>query len=313
MRETVSKFINPLELAQIADLQLLARTVVSGLGAGVHRSLHTGTSAEFAQYRPYTQGDDLRFVDWRLYGRTDRLHVKQFQDESNVHATVLLDCSASMDYGSGEVTKFRYAQMLAACLVMMMSDQHDAVGFAAYHHNLQVHIPARKQAGQMHRLLVAIDGCEPAGVETDTAQVLQFMGDVLPPRGMVILIADLLHPIDEMLGHLRSLRAQRHDVLVLQVSDPAEQTFPFDRSVTLVDAEGGQEQFAVPEEVRATYLENRARHFDAIRNVCVANEVDVEEFVCSEPLDRALHHFMHRRNRGLLTTSRRQGRAGGGR
>jgi len=313
MRETVSKFIDPSELAQIADLQLLARTMVSSLGAGVHRSLHTGTSAEFAQYRPYTQGDDLRFVDWRLYGRTDRLHVKQFQDESNVHATVLLDCSASMDYGSGGVTKFRYAQMLAACLVMMMSDQHDVVGFAAYHHELITHIPARRQAGQLHRLLVAIDEGKAVGGESNTAGVLQFMGDVLPPRGMVVLIADLLHPIDEMLGHLRSLRAQRHDVLVLQVSDPAEQTFPFDRSVTLVDAEGGHEQFAVPEDVRATYLENRARHFEAIREACLAAEIDVAEFVCSEPLDRVLHHFVNRRNRGLVTTSRRQGRGGSGR
>lgn len=313
MPETVSKFINPAELAQIADLQLLARTVVSGLGVGVHRSLHTGTSAEFAQYRPYSQGDDLRFVDWRLYGRTDRLHVKQYQDESNVHATVLLDCSASMDYGSGDVSKFRYAQMLAACLVMMMSDQHDVVGFAAYHHELANHIPARRQAGQLHRLLLAIDGSDPAGADTDTARVLQFMGDVLPARGMVILIADLLHPIDDMLGHLRSLRAQRHDVLVLQISDPAEQTFPFDRSITLVDAEGGGEQFAVPDDVRDVYLENRARHFDAIREACLASEIDIEEFVCSEPLDRALHHFMNRRNHGLLTTSRRQGRVGGGR
>ena len=311
MRETVSKFINPSELAQIGDLQLLARTVVSGLGAGIHRSLHTGTSAEFAQYRPYTQGDDLRFVDWRLYGRTDRLHVKQYQDESNVHATVLLDCSASMDYGSGPVSKFRYAQMLAACLVMMMSDQHDVVGFVAYHRELMTHIPSRRQAGQLHRLLLAIDESKPVGEQTDTAGVLQFMGDVLPPRGVVVLIADLLHPIDEMLGHLRSLRAQRHDVLVLQISDPAEQTFPFDRSITLVDAEDGREQFAVPQDVRETYLENRSRHFEAIREGCLVSEIDVEEFVCSEPLNRALHHFMNRRNHGLLTNSRRQGRVGG--
>lgn len=313
MRQTVTRFINPAELAQISDLQMLARTVVSGLGTGVHRSVHTGTSAEFAQYRPYTQGDDLRFVDWRLYGRTDRLHVKQFQDESNVHATVLLDCSASMDYGSGDVSKFRYAQMLAACLVMLMIDQHDVVGFGAYHHALVNHIPARRQSGQLNRLLVAIDESEPAGETSNTAGVLQFLGDVLPPRGMVILIADLLHPIDEMLGHLRSLRAQRHDVLVLQVSDPAEQTFPFDRSITLVDAESGGEQFAVPNDVREAYLENRARHFDAIRQGCLASEIDIEEFLCSEPLDAALHHFMHRRNHGLLTSSRRQGRSGGGR
>jgi uncharacterized protein (DUF58 family) len=308
MRQAVSKFIDPLELSRISDLQVLARTVVAGLGAGVHRSLHTGTSAEFAQYRSYAQGDDLRFVDWRLYGRTDRLHVKQFQDESNVRATVLLDCSASMNYGSGPVTKFKYAQMLAACLVMIMSDQRDEVGFASYHRELVVHLPARRQKGQLNRLLGAIQDSEPAGNETDTAGVLQFLGDVLQPRGMVVLIADLLHPVEDMLAHLRSMRARRHDVLVLQVSDPAEQSFPFERSVTLVDLEGRREQFAVPQDVREIYLENRRRHFDTIRKACLSAEIDIEEFVCSEPLDRVLHHFVNRRNRGLLTTSRRQGR-----
>ena len=133
------------------------------------------------------------------------------------------------------------------------------------------------------------------------------MGDVLPARGMVVLIGDLLHPADEMILHLRSLRAQRHDVLVLQVSDPAEQTFPFDRSVTLVDAEDSREQFAVPEEVREAYLENRRRHFDAIREACLSAEIDIEEFACSEPLDMALHRFLHRRNDGLIAPSRRSG------
>jgi len=131
------------------------------------------------------------------------------------------------------------------------------------------------------------------------------MGDMLPSRGMVVLISDLLQPSDEMIAHLRSLRAQRHDVLVLQVSDPAEQTFPFDRSITLVEAESGREQFAVPEDVRDAYLANRTRHFDAIREACLAAEVDVEEFTCTEPLDEALHQFLNRRSHGLVTSSRR--------
>ena len=310
MQNSVYKFVDPTELARIADLDLMARTVVSGMQGGVHRSVHMGASAEFAQYRPYTQGDDLRFVDWRLYGRSDRLYVKQFQDERNLRCTVLLDCSASMDYGSGEVTKFRYAQMLAACLVMLASSQGDVVGFAAYHQDLVTHVPPRKRDGQLHRILVEIDNLEPAGAQTNTAGTLQMMGDILPSRGMVVLIGDLLHPSDEMIAHLRSLRAQRHDVLVLQISDPAEQTFPFDRSVTLVEAEGGREQFAVPEDVREAYLANRTKHFDAIREACLAAEVDVEEFLCTAPLDDALHQFLHRRSHGLITSSRRsRGRA----
>ncbi|NUN15162.1 MAG: hypothetical protein HUU55_16155 [Myxococcales bacterium] len=163
----------------------------------------------------------------------------------------------------------------------------------------------------MHRILIALHKLTPEGQKTNTAGILQAMGDMLPARGMVVLISDLLHPIDDMIGHLRSLRAQRHDVLVFQISDPAEQTFPFDRTITLVDAEDGREQFAVPDAVRAGYLENRKRHFDAIRQACLSSEIDTDEFVCSEPLDRALHQFLHRRNRALLTTSRRFGRTGG--
>ena len=305
MQNSIYTYLDPAELARIADLELLARTVISGLQGGAHRSIHHGASVEFAQYRPYAWGDDLRFVDWRLYGRSDRLHVKQFQDERNLRSTILLDCSASMDYGSGEVSKFRYAQMLAACLVMLASGQGDAVGFAAYHRELIAHVPARRRDGQRHRILMEIDNLRPAGEETDTAGTLRVMGDVLPARGMVVLIGDLLHPADEMILHLRSLRAQRHDVLVLQVSDPAEQTFPFDRSVTLVDAEDSREQFAVPEEVREAYLENRRRHFSAIREACLSAEIDIEEFACSEPLDMALHRFLHRRNDGLIAPSRR--------
>jgi uncharacterized protein (DUF58 family) len=125
-------FIDPAQLARITDLQLLARTVVEGMSQGLHRSPHTGASVEFAQYRPYAQGDDPRFVDWRLYGRTDRLHIKQFEKETSLRCTLVLDCSASMNYAYSGLTKFHYAKMLAACLAYLLSRQADAIGFVAY-------------------------------------------------------------------------------------------------------------------------------------------------------------------------------------
>lgn len=296
--------IDPEQLAQIGDLQLLARTVVEGMMSGMHRSPVSGSSIEFAQYRPYAQGDDPRFVDWKLFGRTDRLHLKQYEEETTMRCTILLDCSASMDYGSGRITKFNYARMLAACIAMLLQMQRDAAGLVAYHEKLVQYVPPLSNKHHLRRIFVELEGLRPQG-PTDTAGALHFLGDVLKPRGMVVLISDLLHPIDEMIDHLRSLRARRHDVLVLQISDPAEQTFPFDASQTFIDAESGREQYAVPDTVREQYLENRKRHFDRIRGECLAFEIDIEEFTTSEPLDRALHFFLHRRNHALVRSSRR--------
>ena len=301
---TPGNFLDPVDLGRIANLELIARTVVSGLHSGIHRSLHTGTSAEFAQYRSYAQGDDTRFVDWRLYARTDRLHVKQFHEEHSLRSTLLLDCSASMGYGSGDITKFRYAQMLAGCVALLLSNQHDAVGLAAYQDELKTYIPARRRPAHLRRVLAEIGNLHPEG-STDTAATLKTMGDILPARGMIILISDLLHPIEEVEAHLRSLRARRHDVIVFQISDPAEQTFPFDRATTFVDSESGEERFAVPDTVRAAYLENRKKHFDRIRTACTESEIHIEEWTTTTPLDLALTSFIHRRSRMLYTSGQR--------
>lgn len=304
-------FIDPSHLASVADLQLLARTVVEGFMTGLHRSPHSGASIEFAQYRPYSQGDDLRFVDWKLYARTDRLHCKQFHEETNLRCTILLDCSASMDYtSSAGPTKFQYARMLAACLAMLLSEQKDGVGFIAYHDELGQYIPPRSDPHHLRRILAEMQGLAPAR-RTDTAKTLQFLGDIIKPRGMVVLISDLLHPAEEMIRHLKSLRARRHDVLIFQVSDIAEQTFPFDLTQTFIDAEDAREQFAIPDLVRREYLESRRAHFAAIRAECLRSEIDIEELCTNEPLDRGLHHFIRRRNRALMTTSLKRGRAGG--
>ena len=304
-------FMNPTDLARIKDLHLLARSVVEGTMLGLHRSPHAGASVEFAQYRPYTQGEDLRHVDWRLYGRTDRLHIKQFQEETNLRCTVVLDCSASMDYASAGLTKFRYAQMLAACLAYLLSRQKDAVGFIGYHRNIHLYLPPRMGVRHLRRILADLEALRPEG-PTDTAGTLAYLGNVIKPRGMAVLISDLLHPLDETLDHLRSLRARRQDLMVLQISDPAEQTFPFDRTVTLVDAEDDRERFAIPEAIREQYLENRRAHFARIRRECLAEEIDIEEFGTDRPLDHALRYFLQRRSHLLMRSSRVQrGHAGG--
>lgn len=303
-------FIDPAELARISDLSLLARTVVEGFLSGVHRSPHSGASIEFAQYRPYTQDDDTRRVDWKLYARADRLHIKQFQEETNMRCTVLLDCSASMDYGSGAVSKFDYARMLAACLAMILHKQRDAGGFIAYHDRVLVHLPPRSDPRHLQRTLLELQNVRPSG-ETNTAGALQRLGETLQPRGMVALISDLLYPAEDVVDHLKSLRAKRHDVMVLQISDPAEQTFPFDKATTFVDAESERERFTIPDQAREEYLENRRRHFSTIRRECLSAEIDVQEFAVSEPLDGALHFFFHRRNDSLLTSSLRRSRGAG--
>lgn len=300
-------FIEPEQLARIKDLELLARTVVEGLMVGLHRSPRSGSSIEFAQYRPYVQGDDLRFVDWKLYARTDRLYDKQFQDETNMRCMLLLDSSASMDYSSGAVTKFDYGRMLVACLATILSEQRDQFGFIGYHDKLGVHVSPRADKLHLRRVLVELQNLEPTR-GTDTEGTLRFLGDIIPPRGMVVLVSDLLHPVEGMIEHLKSLRARRHDVLVMQISDETEQTFAFDRSQTFIDAESAVEQFAIPELVRDGYLENRRKHFDHIRRECLAAEIDLQEFSTNEPLDRALTYFIRRRERALQTTSQSRNR-----
>lgn len=297
---------------QSSDLELLARTVVEGFLIGAHRSPHSGSSIEFSQYRPYVQGDDPRSIDWRLLARSDRLHVKQFHEETNLRCTVLLDCSASMDYASPDargVTKFDYARMLTASLLALLTRQKDAAGLIAYHERIVAHLPPRADPNHLRRLLVELSGLRPAE-PTDAAVPLRFLGDTIRPRGMVVLVSDLLHPLEGAIEHLESLRARRHDVIVLQVVDPAEETFPFDRTMTLVDAETGREMTAIPDAVRRGYLENRRRHFDSIRRRCHEAEIEIAGFRTDQPLDRALRFFLEGRRRAMLSGAMRRRSAG---
>lgn len=305
------QWIDPEQLASVSDLQLLARLVVDGMMMGIHRSPTLGSSIEFAQYRPYVQGDDLRFVDWSLYARTDRLHVKQFLDETNLRCMILLDASASMNYTSKKVTKFEYARMLAACLATLLFKQKDAVGLFVFQQNKKIVIPARNSPNHFRRLMVELSNVQPEG-PLDVEKVFHDVGDMVKPGSMVVLLSDLLYPQNVIGDYLKLLHARRQDILIMQISDEAEMTFPFERTVTLVDAESEQEQYMIPSLVREQYLENRNKHFEAIREDCMPSDIDYEEFITSKPLDHALRFFLQRRNRFMAMSPRRNRVASGG-
>jgi uncharacterized protein (DUF58 family) len=289
-------FIDPRQLEKLGDLQLLARTLVASLGDGLHRGVGSGNAAEFSQYRPYSAGDDTRMVDWRLYGRSDRLYLKESHQENSLRCCLLLDCSASMDYASSGLSKFSYGRMLAAGLAGVAQSQRDAIGLLAYHHAVETFVPPRLGGAHLTRVLESLQILQP-GQGTDTTSALAWAVEVLPPRGMVVLISDLLYPVDEVLAHLRTLQARHHDVLVLQISDPAERDFPFAQGQALEDAEDGSRGFAADASARRQYLENRARHFDRLAQACLDDGIELEEFSSDEPLDRALHRFLRRRRR----------------
>ncbi|MEX0716620.1 MAG: DUF58 domain-containing protein [Planctomycetaceae bacterium] len=321
------RWIDPATLMRIRSLELRARAIVEGSRSGTNRSPWHGFSVEFTEYRPYSPGDDLRYLDWRLFARSDRYCVKRFEDETNLRCHILLDASRSMDYGSLPYTKMDYARTLAATLGYFLHLQGDAVGLARFAAEIEELIPARHRPGHLRRLLVALEK-RPAGTETDLARPLETLAERLTRRGLVVLISDLLAPIDALAPHLSRLRFRGHEVLVFHILDPAEARFEFDavrdpaRSDPIQrvqanaapsifrDIESGRELHVDPAAVRESYLRRLAEHEEAIRAACARLGVEYRRFVTDEPLEIALTEFLHARDSAGRRPFRRPRSAG---
>ncbi|MBW3542616.1 MAG: DUF58 domain-containing protein, partial [Planctomycetes bacterium] len=227
-------YIDPQTLLRIRSLELRAKLVVQGFWSGLNKSPYHGFSVEFTEYRQYSPGDDLRYLDWKLYARSDRYYIKRFEDETNLRCHLLLDASRSMGYGSLEYTKIDYARTLAATLAYFLCAQRDAVGLTTFDESLDAWIPARFRSGQLRRLMTAL--ARPvSGRGTDVASPLERAAERLHKRGMLILISDLLAPLERLETCLGRLRARGHEVLVFQILDPAEVRFDFDAPVLFED------------------------------------------------------------------------------
>ncbi len=291
-----TQFLDPTVLGRIGNLELVARSVVEGFIAGLHGSPFLGLSPDFAAHRQYQPGDDIRKVDWRVFGRTDRFYVKEYEAETNANVFFALDASRSMDYGSSGITKLEYGKYLAACLAYLSASQRDRVGAAVFGEVLGEYVPPSVR----HRRLVlaALDRARPTDAG-DLVRPLTQIAESLRRRGLVILVSDLYTEPSQILSALGALRSKGQDVIVFHLLDPAEVDFPFDTPRSFEDLETGERLPVTPEEMRAEYLSLLEGHVGRLSRLMVERRIDHELLVTSTPLDAALFRYLSYRSRRL--------------
>jgi uncharacterized protein (DUF58 family) len=298
-----SKLISPQALMAIKNLELRARIVVEGFWHGIHRSPYHGFSVEFTEYRQYTPGDDPRYLDWKLYARTDRFYIKKFEDETNLRCHLLVDHSRSMDYGSLSYTKAQYANTLAATLAYFLYLQGDAVGLLTFDEQIREYLPARHRTGHLRRLMLQLE--DPSGgTATDLAAPLKRIVEVVRKRSLMVMISDLLAPIESLEKNLTSLAACGHDIMLFHILDPAELTFQFDKAIMFRDVESGRDLFIDPATARKEYLRQLNAHNAAVLATCQQLGVSYRRFATDRALELAMFDFMRERMQRGKTTSR---------
>jgi uncharacterized protein (DUF58 family) len=311
MSEISSRLVSPAALMAIQNLELRARIVVEGFWSGLHRSPYHGFSVEFSEYRPYSPGDDPRYLDWKLYARSDRTYVKRFQDETNLRAYLLVDHSRSMDFGSVGYTKREYAATLAATLSCFLHTQGDAVGLLRFDEELRDWLPARHRSGHLRQLFHHLE--QPAaGQATNLETPLRRMLELVRRRSLMILISDLLSALDELAQPLAALTACGHEVLVFQVLDPAELAFGFETPAQFQDLETGRTVFVDPPAGRKAYQDRLHAHLEKIDRICGQAGVSCHRFATDQSLELALFDFLSERMRATQGGKARR-RSGEGR
>jgi uncharacterized protein (DUF58 family) len=290
--------LEPRELAALGGLEFVARQVVEGFIAGLHRSPHRGFSVEFAEHRMYQPGDDLRHIDWRMFGRSDRYYVKQYEAETNLRAFLLLDTSASMQWtsGGGLPAKLWYARQLAASIALMLLRQGDAVGLTAFDEVTRLNLPARGGRRHWYELLRALETVRGAG-RTDATSALRDIAGRLRRRGLIILLSDLLVDPAETRLALRYLRHRGHEVLVFHLLDPGERELPSLADARFVDPETDEELPVSIADVRREYRDAVSRALLEWRDALAPQGIDYTVVNTNQPMAHALRAYLHKRER----------------
>jgi len=289
-----ARFVDPKVLARVKDLELLAKSVVDGFINGLHRAPHFGASVDFAEHRGYVAGDDIRRVDWRLYARTDKYFIKQYEADTNANLAILLDVSKSMSFASGEVSKLEYGKFLAACLAYLSHRQRDRVGITTFDEDIVTHVPP--SAKHFNVLLHTLDRAK-AEKPGRLLKNLQLLAERFKRRSIIVLISDLYENPADLLDTLRPYTFGGNDVVVFHVLDPAEVSFPYDEPSRFVDLESGDEMPVVPDRFAEQYRAMVQEHIAALRAKCSEARIDYTLLETTSPLDEALFNYLGNRER----------------
>ena len=291
-----TRLLRPDVLAQLSNLEIIARAVVEGFLIGLHRSPMFGFSQEFVEYRPYAEGDDPRYIDWNVYSRSDKTYIKRFLGETNSHLVILLDSSGSMEFGSTNVNKFQYGQFLAASLAYLASKQHDAVGCIIFDDDVCDYRPPSTRSGKLMGVLHAIDQATPSR-GTDLGKPFQHFREYTNRRGMVVVISDFYCDPEEMIDGVRPLAFNGQDIILFHLLDPGELELGYKEAVLLEDLESGDTVEISKKFIKERYPQRIQQHIASIKEAATSVGADHVLVNTSEPLDRFLRNYLMFRQR----------------
>ncbi len=300
MTESLSdyrKYLQPDVVAKLSNMELVARLVVEGFITGLHKSPYHGFSVEFAEHRQYMPGDEIRHIDWKIYGKTDRYYIKQFEEETNLKTYIVLDASRSMAYASpGRLPKLEYASYIVAALAHLMIQQRDAVGLTVYDDSIRSFMPPHATKSYLKQILRQLETTV-AGNRTSTSGSLHQVAERIKRRGLVIILSDLLDDPTDVMTAIRHFRHKKNEVIVMQILDPMERSFDFGRDAVFRDLETDEEMTTQPWHIRKAYQEQMQKFLNTYKKECREHDVDYVLLDTQTPFDNALFEYLHKRQR----------------
>ena len=296
MSNTYKEYLNPTVIRKIENLSLRAKLVVEGFIIGMHKSPYHGFSVEFSEHRPYGFGDEIKFIDWKLWAKTDRFYIKQFEEETNLKCHIVLDKSASMEYGSDKINKFDYSKTLTAALIYLMIKQQDAVGLTMFDDSIKTMIKPKSKISHLNSLLKAMHKTKTGG-ETSISKLLHTLAESITKKGLIILISDLLDDENEVIKGLRHFKHKGHEVIIFHIIDPKEKNLDFNQNINFLDIENSSSIITDTRQIKDQYNKAFNNFCDFYKKHCSRNKIDYIPISTDNSLDISIMQYLIKRNK----------------